>query len=132
MSRAQPSTVQDALARVDELGRCRVARAAEPTSRRVELAYDERGRPFEISTVVKGWLVFRRAAGAAATWRPVTGREGRPLVLPADADAAELFVAVGGALGHYRLDPVDGAGAQAAREPRAFVEVVRPVRPLAG
>ena len=57
-------------------------------------------------------------------------QEGRPVVLPVDADAAELFVAVAGAPGRYCLQPADARGSVLAAEASAFVEVVRPVRPF--
>ena len=134
-TRSRTITAQDPFAGVDELGRCRVAPAAalSPSARRkVELAFDRVGRPFEVSLRVKGWLVHRWWAHAPGQWHPVTARQGRPLLVPVDADAAELFVAVAGAPGRYCLQPADATGRPLADEPEAFVEVVRPVRPFSG
>ncbi|MBK7534259.1 MAG: hypothetical protein IPI49_02595 [Myxococcales bacterium] len=130
-ARSRTITAQDLFAGVDELGRCRVAPAIPSSgSRKVELAYDRRGRSFAVSSLVKGWLVHRLGEPERAEWCAITGPEGRPVVLPVDADAAELFVAVAGAPGRYCLQPADARGRVLAAEASAFVEVVRPVRPF--
>lgn len=123
-------TPRDPFAGVEGLGRCRVASASAPSAtRRVELAFDETGQPLEVALAVRGWLVYRlRELGGR--WQVVTGREGRPLMVPVDADAAELFVAVSGVVGRYCLEPVDGHGQALPSEPVSYLEVVRPVRPV--
>ncbi len=122
-------TPKDLFAGIEGLERCRVASATPLVTRRVELAFDETGRPLEVSLSVRGWLVYRlRELGGR--WQAVTGREGRQLMVPVDADAAELFVAVSGVAGRYCLEPVDGQGRSLASEPVSYLEVVRPVRPV--
>lgn len=122
-------TPRDLFAGIEGLERCRVASAAPKATRRVELAFDETGQPLEVALSVRGWLVYRlREQGGR--WQVVTGREGRPLLVPVDADAAELFVAVSGVAGRYCLEPVDGQGRSLPLEPVSYLEVVRPVRPV--
>lgn len=70
------------------------------------LANDENGHPIEVPAQAAGWLV-RRHGGGKGRPAAVYDGEGRPLVVPLEAMAADL-TAAGLAAGVYRLEAVDG------------------------
>jgi len=74
------------------------------------LAHDENGSPLDVPATATGWLVRRHAGGRG---RPgaVYDHDGRPLVVPLEATAAELR-ACGCLPASYRLDAVDSARRQ--------------------
>jgi hypothetical protein len=95
-----------------------------------ELAYDLAGHRFEVPSHVKGWRIHRVWGDGSGEQLTITGKEGRPMILPVDADSAELYVAVAGAPGRYRLEPIDATGRVLADAASAFVEVGRAVHPF--
>jgi hypothetical protein len=70
------------------------------------LANDENGHPIEVPAQAAGWLVRRHGGGKGRPAAAYDG-DGRPLVVPLDATAADLRAA-GLTPGMYRLDAVDG------------------------
>ncbi len=70
-----------------------------------ELAYNINGEPFEVPARATNWRVKRlKPKGAPEV---VYGRDGLPLLLPADADLEELRNEVEAVPGRYRLDALD-------------------------
>jgi hypothetical protein len=70
----------------------------------LELAYNLSGEPFEVPCSAVGWRV--RKLKAKASPEVVYGRNGTPLVLPRDADMADLRREAREE-GRYRLDAID-------------------------
>lgn len=70
------------------------------------LANDENGHPIDVPAEAAGWLV-RRHGGGKGRPAAVYDGDGRPLVVPLEATAADLSAA-GLSPGVYRLDAVDG------------------------
>lgn len=96
-----------------------------------ELAFNANGDNFEIPANVTGWRVRRMKPRGAPEL--VYGRDGRPLVLPIEADMDDLREAVG-QLGRYRLDPVNEDGKVIEGLSPAYIQVVkteRTVEPVA-
>jgi hypothetical protein len=87
-----------------------------------ELAFNANGDNFEIPAGVSGWRVRRMKPRGAPEL--VYGRDGRPLVLPIEADMDDLRAAVG-QLGRYRLDPVNDDGKIVDAVPAAYIQVVK-------
>jgi hypothetical protein len=69
------------------------------------LANDENGHPIDVPAQAAGWLVKRHGGGKGRPGAVYDG-EGRPLVVPLDATAADLRAATLSA-GMYRLEAVD-------------------------
>ncbi|MEJ7598482.1 MAG: hypothetical protein WKG01_11280 [Kofleriaceae bacterium] len=90
-----------------------------------ELAFNANGDPFEVPAIVTGWRVRRMKPRGAPEL--VYGRDGRPLVVAIETEIDDLRAAVG-ALGRYRLDPVDDDGKVIENVPAAYVQVVKPER----
>ncbi|HEX4354776.1 MAG TPA: hypothetical protein VHZ95_17720, partial [Polyangiales bacterium] len=88
-----------------------------------ELAFNQNGDLFDVPAVVTGWRVRRLKPRGAPEL--VYGRDGRPLTIAIEADMNELREAVGGALGKYRLDPVNDDGKIVDGTPPAYVQVVK-------
>jgi hypothetical protein len=98
-----------------------------------ELAYDTEGDRFEVPAHVTGWRVRRfRNVGARGAPEVVFGDDGRPLVVPVDANVDEFRAAVGGVPGRYRLDPLEASGKTADKVPVAYLQFSDPARPTAG
>lgn len=83
-----------------------------------ELAFNLNGEPFELPTGASAWRVRRfKPKGAPEV---VYGREGTPLVIPLDADMADLRREAR-AEGRYRLDAIDEHNRMIAGVPAAYV-----------
>lgn len=91
-----------------------------------ELAFNALGDSFEIPAAVTGWRVRRMKPRGAPEL--VYGRDGRPLTVPIECEMDDLRTAVGGALGRYRLDPIDDNQRVIEGVPAAYVQVVKPER----
>jgi hypothetical protein len=94
-----------------------------------ELAFNANGENFEIPSVVTGWRVRRLKPRGAPEL--VYGRDGRPLTIPIESDMVDLREAVGGALGRYRLDPINDDGKAVEGTPAAYIQVVKAEQPEA-
>jgi hypothetical protein len=95
-----------------------------------ELAYDAEGDRFEVPAHVTGWRVRRfRNVGARGAPEVVFGDDGRPLVVPVDANIDDFRLAVGGVPGRYRLDPLEASGKSAEKVPVAYLQFSDPSRP---
>jgi hypothetical protein len=100
-----------------------------------ELAFNLNGEPFDLPLTATGWRVRKfKSKGAPEV---VYGREGTPLVLPIDADMADLRREARSE-GRYRLDAIDEhsrpiAGAPpptcASSPPKWCPRLPRPSRP---
>ena len=88
-----------------------------------ELAFTVSGDSFEVPALVTGWRVRRMKPRGAPEL--VYGRDGRPLMVPIDADVDDLREAVSGVLGRYRLDPVNDDGKLVDAVPAAYIHVVK-------
>ena len=90
-----------------------------------ELAFNANGDNFEVIATVTGWRVRRMKPRGAPEL--VYGRDGCPLVIPISSNMDDLREAVG-ALGRYRLDPVNDDGVVVEGVPAAYVQVFKPER----
>src|SRR5437868_4937433 len=90
-----------------------------------ELAFNANGDSFEVPATVTGWRVRRMKPRGAPEL--VYGRDGRPLTIPVESDLDDLREAVG-AVGKYRLDPINDDGKTIDDVPAAYIQVVRPER----
>lgn len=90
-----------------------------------ELAFNANGESFEVPAAVTGWRVRRMKPRGAPEL--VYGRDGRPLMIPIESSLEELRDAVG-AVGKYRLDPINDDGKTVEDVPAAYIHVVRPER----
>jgi integrase len=82
-----------------------------------ELAFNLNGEPFDLPLTATGWRVRKfKSKGAPEV---VYGREGTPLVLPIDADMADLRREARSE-GHYRLDAIDECNRPIAGAPPAY------------
>jgi hypothetical protein len=83
-----------------------------------ELAFNLNGEPFDLPLTATGWRVRKfKSKGAPEV---VYGREGTPLVLPIDADMADLRREARSE-GRYRLDAIDESNRPIAGAPPAYV-----------
>jgi hypothetical protein len=85
-----------------------------------ELAYNINGEGFEPPETATGWRVRRMKQRGAP--EVVYGKEGLPLIIPIEADLAELRRHVDAA-GRFRLDPVDDRGRNVEGAQPAYVVV---------
>ena len=90
-----------------------------------ELAFNANGESFEVPASVTGWRVRRMKPRGAPEL--VYGRDGRPLTITIEADMDDLRDAVG-AVGKYRLDPINDDGKTVDSVPAAYIQVVKPER----
>src|SRR3569623_903528 len=90
-----------------------------------ELAFIQNGDNFEVPAGVTGWRVRRMKPRGAPEL--VYGKDGRPLVIAIESDMDDLRTAVG-ALGRYRLDPVNEDGKIVESVPAANIQVVNAER----
>jgi hypothetical protein len=98
-----------------------------------ELAYDAEGDRFEVPAHVTGWRVRRfRNVGARGAPEVVFGDDGRPLMVPVDANIDDFRIAVGGVPGRYRLDPLEASGKGVDKVPVAYLQFGDPTRPSVG
>ncbi len=85
-----------------------------------ELAFNINGEAFDLPATATGWRVRRmRPRGAPEV---VYGRDGAPLIVPAEAGLEELRQFVGAA-GKYRLDAIDERGRTIDKLPASYVIV---------
>ncbi|HEU0029895.1 MAG TPA: hypothetical protein VFQ53_04625 [Kofleriaceae bacterium] len=85
-----------------------------------ELAFNINGEAFDLPATATGWRVRRmRPRGAPEV---VYGRDGVPLIVPAEAGLEELRQLVG-APGRYRLDAIDDRGRTIDKLPASYVLV---------
>src|SRR5262249_25551491 len=85
-----------------------------------ELAYNINGEGFEPPETATGWRVCRMKQRGAP--EVVYGKDGLPLIIPIEADLAELRRHVDAA-GRFRLDPVDDRGRNVEGAQPAYVVV---------
>src|SRR5690348_16471718 len=85
-----------------------------------ELAYNINGEGFEVPETATGWRVRRMKQRGAP--EVVYGKDGLPLIIPIEADLAELRRNVDAA-GRFRLDPVDDRGRNVEGAQPAYVVV---------
>lgn len=93
-----------------------------------ELAFNANGENFDIPAVVTGWRVRRLKPRGAPEL--VYGRDGRPLTIPIESEMTDLREAVSGALGRYRLDPINDDGKAVEGTPAAYIQVVKTEQPM--
>ena len=86
-----------------------------------ELAFNINGEAFDVPPTASGWRVKRMKPKGAP--EVVYGRDGLPLVLPIDAEVADLRREVDIA-GRYRLDLVDANNRTLPETPAGYVQVV--------
>jgi hypothetical protein len=91
-----------------------------------DLSHNLNGERFEVPAAAVGWRV-RKLQGKAAP-EVVYGREGIPLVVPVDADMADLRREVGGE-GRFRLDAVDGKRRAIPGCPPGYVRILASEEP---
>lgn len=89
-----------------------------------ELAYNINGEGFEVPETATGWRVRRMKQRGAP--EVVYGKDGLPLIIPIEADLAELRRSVDAA-GRFRLDPVDERGRNVEGSQPAYIVVAHKV-----
>jgi hypothetical protein len=99
----------------------------EPEKNQSELAFNASGESFDPPANATGWRPKRMKPRGAP--EVPYGPDGRPVMLPIDATMEELREAVG-QLGRYRLDPVNEDGKIIDGAQSAYIQVVRPERPV--
>jgi hypothetical protein len=99
----------------------------EPEKNTSELAFNASGESFDPPANATGWRPKRMKPRGAP--EVPYGPDGRPVLLPIDATMEELREAVG-QLGRYRLDPVNEDGKIIDGAQSAYIQVVRPERPV--
>ena len=90
------------------------------------LSFNLQGERFEPPAQIAFWRVRRLKPGGRGVPDVVFGNDGLPLLLPVEADVAELRRLVRSAPGRYRLDAVD-VDQQALEGPAAYVQIEEPL-----
>lgn len=94
------------------------------------LAFNLQGERFEPPTQIAFWRVRRLKPGGRGVPDVVFGNDGLPLLLPVEADVAELRRLVRDVPGRYRLDAVD-VDQQALESSAAYVQIEEPLEAAA-